>query len=106
MLQAEKPDIYVLATGRTESFRQFIEMSCLALNMAMENMRLLWKNQLPMFVVRPFNYTGHGQSKSFLIPKIVAHYARRAKSLSLGNLDIYREFNDVRLLSEQVPGVG
>jgi GDPmannose 4,6-dehydratase len=31
MLQADKPDVYVLATGRTETVRQFVEMSCNAL---------------------------------------------------------------------------
>ncbi len=31
ILQADKPDVYVLATGRTETVRQFVEMSCNAL---------------------------------------------------------------------------
>ncbi len=32
MLQAKEPDVYVLATGRTETVRTFVEMSCLALD--------------------------------------------------------------------------
>ncbi|MCH8079509.1 MAG: GDP-mannose 4,6-dehydratase [Proteobacteria bacterium] len=32
MLQAEKPDTYVLATGRTERVRDFVEMTCKALD--------------------------------------------------------------------------
>ncbi len=32
MLQADSPDTFVLATGRTESVRDFVEMSCMALD--------------------------------------------------------------------------
>lgn len=63
---------------------------------AMENIGLMWASKLPVFIVRPFNYTGHGQSSRFLIPKIIDHYVNKSKSISLGNLDVYREFNDVR----------
>lgn len=36
MLQAEKPDTYVLATGRTERVRDFVEMTCKALDINLE----------------------------------------------------------------------
>ena len=68
--------------------------------LAMENMAMLWIDRLPLFVVRPFNYTGCGQGENFLVPKIVAHYKDKRPGIALGNLDVYREFNDVRFVAE------
>jgi nucleoside-diphosphate-sugar epimerase len=63
---------------------------------AMELAAELRFKQLPIIMVRPFNYTGLGQGQHFVIPKLVAAFKCRTSSLSLGNLDVSRDFSDVR----------
>jgi GDP-6-deoxy-D-talose 4-dehydrogenase len=64
--------------------------------LAMEYVAKLYGSRIPLIVARPFNYTGRGQNAMFLIPKIVQHVRERRAIIELGNIDVARDFNDVR----------
>jgi nucleoside-diphosphate-sugar epimerase len=68
--------------------------------LAMEFIARTWFDRLPIVITRPFNYTGPCQSEAFLIPKLVAHYALRRPLLELGNIDVERDFSDVRMVAD------
>jgi GDP-6-deoxy-D-talose 4-dehydrogenase len=62
---------------------------------AMEMVARLY-TELPITVVRPFNYTGIGQNGHFLIPKIVNAFRTKSAAIDLGNTEVARDFCDVR----------
>ncbi|MGC1303138.1 MAG: NAD-dependent epimerase/dehydratase family protein [Caulobacteraceae bacterium] len=63
--------------------------------LAVEQMCRLALRDLPIQVVRPFNYTGPGQSAAFLVPKIVDHFARDTGEIELGDLQLDRDISDL-----------
>jgi nucleoside-diphosphate-sugar epimerase len=68
--------------------------------LAMEHVARMHAARLPVVLVRPFNYTGVGHDERFVLPKLVSHFARRAPHIELGNLNVEREFNDVRMVTQ------
>ncbi len=62
---------------------------------ATEEIAALFARRFRIIVTRAFNYTGPGQSPTYLVPKIVQHYVERRGEIRLGNLDLYRDISDV-----------
>ena len=67
---------------------------------AMEQLSRNYSSKVPIIITRPFNYTGRGQHVNFIVPKLVHHFTKKKDSVSLGNITVQREFNDVRMVCD------
>jgi nucleoside-diphosphate-sugar epimerase len=63
--------------------------------MVTEYLSRLYAADFDITIIRPFNITGPGQTTSFLIPKLIQHFAEKRPVLQLGNIDSYRDFVDI-----------
>ncbi len=66
---------------------------------AMEQIAATYADRLNITITRPFNYTGVGQDIKFLVPKIISHFKQKAATIKLGNIDVWRDFSDVRWIA-------
>ena len=66
-----------------------------ASKLAMEHMARTYADDFSLVVTRPFNYTGPQQDASYLIPKLVANFTARTEKISLGNLNVARDFTSL-----------
>jgi nucleoside-diphosphate-sugar epimerase len=55
---------------------------------------------MEVVTVRPFNCIGTGQSEQFLLPKLVRHFREQKDYIELGNLEVRRDFSDIRDVAE------
>lgn len=69
---------------------------------ATEYLADMYAHKVRSIIIRPFNYTGVGQGRNFLIPKIIDHIKRGAETIELGNIHVARDFSDVRFFAEAV----
>jgi len=64
--------------------------------LAAEQLHLVYAKSLQLCAVRPFNCIGRGQKSSLVVSKLVDAFRRRLPVIELGNLDVRRDFVDIR----------
>lgn len=108
---ATPPRRIILASTANIYGRQHVELvteesAALPLNhygyskWVMERVAAGFNNELNITITRPFNYTGVGQNQKFLVPKLTAHFRQKMPDITLGNIDVWRDFSDVRWVAQ------
>lgn len=99
------PKIIIISSGNSYISESICDENCkrLLLNNYSKSKDLLEKIVIEskyenFLILRPFNYTGYGQSKNFFLPKVVDCLMNKDDVLYLGALDTIREFNDINLI--------
>ena len=59
-------------------------------------------DHLPITIIRPFNIIGPSQSANFFVGKLTEHFHSLSPRIELGNLDVARDFMDVRDFCRQL----
>lgn len=65
-----------------------------------EHYNRFFQYDLDVSAARPFNCIGLGQSEAFVVGKIVSAFACKAKTLELGNLEVRRDYIDIRDIAQ------
>ena len=73
--------------------------------LATEYLAKTFVDELGIVITRPFNYTGVGQSARFLVPKLVHHFVNKIPKIQLGNINVARDFSDVRDIAGYYAGI-
>jgi GDP-6-deoxy-D-talose 4-dehydrogenase len=68
--------------------------------LSMEYIARNFMSEFNLNIVRPFNYTGVGQAKHFLVPKIVSYFSSKKPVIELGNTNIARDFSSIHYVVE------
>ncbi len=64
-----------------------------------ESFCAMYRDRMDIVVTRPFNAIGRGHRDSFLVPKLVRHFRDREPVIELGNVEVARDYTDVRDLA-------
>lgn len=59
-----------------------------------------YSQKFPIVIARPFNYTGVGQPKRNILPKLINCIKHEQGKVSLENLAIFRDYSDVRFVAD------
>lgn len=68
--------------------------------MIMEYISKMYRDELSIKIIRPFNMIGVGQNENFLVPKLVKAYVNKQEILKVGNMNTYRDFVDIDFASK------